>query len=116
MPIQRSRQHGARKAAKIISRNFRRLNRRTDKLEAAAGDIAECCVDLCDAAIYLAEKDDEKQERIGRLERNLDHATDTLSEEVDRLGSRIMGLGVALVVFGVLLLAALVVVWSKLNG
>ena len=116
MPIQRNRQHGARKAARIISRNFGKLNRRCDNLREDINTVAECAVDLCDAGIYLADRDEEKQERIGRLERNLDHATDTLSEEVDRLSSRIVGLGVALVVFGLLLCAALVVIWSKLNG
>lgn len=116
MPIQRNRQHGARKAAKIIAKNFTRLNRRQDNLEEEIQDIAECADDLCDAAIYLSKKNEEKENRLGRLERNLDHATDTLSQEVDRLSFRITGLAVALVVFGALLATALIVIWSKLNG
>lgn len=116
MPIQRSRHHGARKAAKIISQNFAKVNRRQDNLEEEIQDIAKCSVHLCDAALHLHKKDQEKQERIGRLKRNLDHAVDTLSDEVDRLSSRTVGLSVVLVVFGALLVTALIVIWSKLNG
>lgn len=106
MPIQRSRQHGARKAARIISRSFAKITHRQNRQQEQLNDVC----------IEMEEQREQQQHRIERLERNLDHATDTLSEEVDRLSSRIAGLAIALVVFGILLAVATVIVWGKLNG
>ena len=106
MPIQRSRHHGARKAAKIIAKNFARLNHRQNRQQEQLNDVC----------IEMEEQREQQQQRIKRVERNLDNVTDTLSDEVDRLSSRTVGLSVALVVFGALLVAALIVIWSKLNG
>lgn len=116
MPIQRNRHHGARKAARIIARNFARLNHRQNRQQEQLNDVCECMDTLCDCCIEMEEQREQQQQRIGRVERNLDHATDTLSDEVDRLSSRTVGLSVALVVFGALLVTALIVIWSKLNG
>lgn len=116
MPIQRSRQHGARKAARIISRSFAKITHRQNRQQEQLNDVCECLDVLCDVYIEMEEQREQQQHRIERLERNLDHATDTLSEEVDRLSSRIAGLAIALVVFGILLAVATIIVWGKLNG
>ena len=116
MPIQRNRQHGARKAARIISRSFAKITHRQNRQQEQLNDVCECIDVLCDCCIEMEEQRERQQQRIGRLERNLDYATDTLSEEVDRLSSRITGLAIALVVFGMLFAAAIVIVWSKLNA
>ena len=116
MPIQRSRQHGARKAARIISRNFAKITRHQNRQQEQLNDVCECLDALCDVCIEMEEQREQQQHRIERLERNLDHATDTLSEEVDRLSSRITGLAIALVIFGMLLAVAIAIVWGKLNG
>ena len=116
MPIQRSRHHGARKAARIIAKNFARLNHRQNRQQEQLNDVCECLDALCDVCIEMEEQREQQQQRIKRVERNLDNVTDTLSDEVDRLSSRTVGLSVALVVFGALLVAALIVIWSKLNG
>lgn len=116
MPIQRSRQHGARKAARIISRSFAKITSRQNRQQEQLNDVCECLDSLCDVCIEMEEQREQQQQRIGHLERNLDHAADTLSEEVDRLSSRTAGLALALIIFGVLLATAIVIVWSKLNG
>lgn len=116
MPIQRNRQHGARKAARIISRSFAKITHRQNRQQEQLNDVCECIDVLYDCCIEMEEQRERQQQRIGRLERNLDYATDTLSEEVDRLSSRIAGLAIALVVFGALLVVAVVIVWSKLNA
>lgn len=119
MPIRRgkfAREHGARKAAKIISRNFAKLKQRQDKQQEQLDDVCECANSLCEVGIELINRNERQDKRIERAERNLDRATDTLSDEIDRLNSRIMGVAVSLVVFGLLLTIALVVIWSKFNG
>lgn len=116
MPIQRSRQHGARKAARIISRSFAKIIHRQNRQQEQLNDVCECLNTLCDVCLEMEEQREQQQQRIERVERNLDNATDTLSEEIDRLGLRITGLVLALIIFGVLLAAAIVIVWSKLNA
>ena len=109
MPINRGRQHGAKKAAKIISRNFAKLHRRSEDQQSQIEEISNCTVDVMD-------RQENHGRRIKRLERNLDHATDMLSEEIDGIRTRIVGLALAIVALTVILATAIVIVWSRTNA
>ena len=116
MPIQRSRQHGARKAARIISRSFAKITRRQNRQQGQLNDVCECLDTLCDCCLEMEEQREQQQQRIERVERNLDTAIDTLSEKVDNLNFRTTGLILVLIVFWLLLAATIVIVWSRLNA